>query len=87
MPASLTDSELVAALWRQVEPSKRNAYATDGKCHNAQRGSYNHECGKPATWTARKASGFASGFCDWCKVNGDERHGYAEWTRIVPETR
>ena len=25
-------------------------YATDGLCHNANRGTYGHECGKPAEW-------------------------------------
>jgi hypothetical protein len=39
-------------------------YAEDGKCHAAPRGSYNHECGRPAVWLGVKASGFASGFCD-----------------------
>ena len=27
-----------------------NSYATDGKCHNAEPGTYGHECGKPAAW-------------------------------------
>lgn len=53
------------------------SYATDGKCHNSQRGTFGHECGKPATWVGtRTATGFRSGFCDWCREHGDERHGY-----------
>jgi hypothetical protein len=52
-------------------------YASDGKCHNAQHGSYNHECGKPAVFVGTKSeTGFRSGFCDWCAKHGDERHGY-----------
>ena len=31
-----------------------NSYATDGKCHNAEPGTYGHECGKPATWIGGK---------------------------------
>ena len=40
-----------------------DANAKDGRCHNAEPGSFNHECGKPATWIASKATGFRSGFC------------------------
>ena len=25
-------------------------YATYGKCHNANHGTFGHECGKPAAW-------------------------------------
>ena len=55
-----------------------NLYATDGKCHNAERGTYGHECGKPATWLGTdQKSGFISGFCDACKTNGYEARGKA----------
>lgn len=57
-----------------------NRYATDGKCHNAQRGTFNHECGAPATWIGTNGNAFASGFCDWCKEHGDDRHGL-RWER------
>jgi len=57
------------------------SYATDGKCHNANRGTYGHECGKPATWLGRTDTLFTSGFCDHCKQHGDERHGLT-WRRI-----
>lgn len=56
-----------------------NSYVTDGKCHNANRGTYGHECGKPATWIGYKASGFASGFCSRCKEHGDEARGIVRW--------
>jgi hypothetical protein len=56
-------------------------YATDGLCHNAQPGTYGHECGKAATWIGRTASGFRSGFCDACKARGHEAKDVVEWTR------
>jgi hypothetical protein len=60
---------------------------TDGKCHNANRGTYGHECGKPATWTASKPSTvfggtFTSMFCDRCKREGDEAREFSGWRRI-----
>ena len=58
-----------------------NLYATDGKCHNANRGTYGHECGKPAVWIGIKASGFTSGFCAHCRQYGDEAQGMSEWHR------
>jgi hypothetical protein len=54
-----------------------------GLCHNAQLGTYGHECGRPATWLATKASGWQSGFCNRCKEHGDERHGFVRWQRIA----
>ena len=56
-------------------------YADDGLCHNANSGTYGHECGKPATWTGTKPSGWSSGFCDRCKEQGDEAKGFTAWTR------
>jgi len=58
-----------------------NSYATDGRCHNANRGTYGHECGKPATWLSESASGFSSGFCDRCKKDGDEARGRTGWRK------
>lgn len=49
-----------------------NAYARDGLCHNANDGTYGHECNKPARWLGKSPSGFVSGYCDHCKRNGDE---------------
>jgi hypothetical protein len=65
----------------------------DGKCHNAQSGTYGHECGKPATWIASRQARaipglnyypkpgdqFVTGFCDDCCENGHERHGFTSW--------
>ncbi len=59
-----------------------NSYATDGKCHNAEPGTYGHECGKPAAWIGIKPSGFRSGYCDHCKGHGYEARGVIEWHRI-----
>ena len=58
-----------------------NSYETDGKCHNANAGTFNHECGRPATWIGQKANGFRSGFCDYCQKHGDERTGIVKWER------
>jgi hypothetical protein len=60
-----------------------NSYATDGKCHNANYGSFNHECGKPATWLGTTADGFTSGFCDRCKTQGDEATRFKTWAPIA----
>ena len=57
-------------------------YATDGKCHNAQRGTYGHECRKPATWIGTHPSGFQTGFCDACKADGHESVDCVGWTRV-----
>jgi len=61
-----------------------NLYATDGLCHNANHGTYGHECGRPAVWLGTTPRGFSSGFCDRCKRDGDEAVGVVEWVRIVP---
>ena len=64
------------------------SYATDGKCHNAQEGSFNHECGRPATWLGSKPSRlnpgttFTSGYCDDCKRGGDEARTVTEWNPL-----
>lgn len=45
-------------------------------CHNAQHGSFNHECGNPAAYIGTRADGYTSAFCTHCAAHGDERHGY-----------
>lgn len=66
-----------------------NAYAVDGKCHNAEPGTFGHECGKPAVWLGTKMvrprpwstetpgepEPFTSGYCDDCKQHGFEAKG------------
>ncbi|MDE2472929.1 MAG: hypothetical protein KGL35_30510 [Bradyrhizobium sp.] len=59
-----------------------NLYATDGKCHNAELGTYGHECGKPAVWIGTKRSGFRSGFCAECKQRGYEARAMVSWERV-----
>jgi hypothetical protein len=59
-----------------------NSYATDGKCHNAQPGTYGHECGKPAQWLGTTAKGFQSGFCEACKQHGYEARGVISWAKV-----
>jgi len=64
-----------------MEPPLSNLYAVDGLCHNAEPGTYGHECGKPATWVGTKPSGWQSGFCDDCRARGFEAAGFTTWTR------
>lgn len=59
-----------------------SSYATDGKCHNAQPGTFGHECGKPAVWVGTKAGGFSSGFCADCKEHGHEARVMARWETV-----
>jgi len=64
--------------------SANTTYATDGKCHNANNGTYGHECGKPATWIGIFRSGFRAGFCGDCKAHGDEGIRCIGWEKIIP---
>lgn len=57
------------------------SYATDGKCHNAQPGTYGHECSKPAEWIGQHPNGFKSGFCNACKRDGYEARDVVAWTQ------
>lgn len=56
-----------------------NAYAIDGLCHNANCGTYGHECGKPARWLGTDAEGFTMGYCEHCRHNGHEARGVRTW--------
>jgi len=49
------------------------------KCTNAEPGTYNHECGRPAQWTATKPNGFESAFCNQCKQHGTEAQQFNNW--------
>lgn len=62
--------------------TETNSYATDGRCHNAQPGTYGHECGKPAVWLGTNAKPFTMGFCDNCKRHGYEARDVVKWERI-----
>lgn len=65
--------------------------AADDKCHNAEPGTYGHECGKPAVWVATKIAApipglgiaepykFTSSFCDDCRQHGHEARQFKEW--------
>jgi hypothetical protein len=61
-----------------------NLYAADGFCHNANYGTYGHECGKPASWIGVTPKGFRSGFCSHCKQNGDEARQCTSWEPVKP---
>ncbi len=64
------------------------------RCHNAQNGTYGHECGRPATWIKTAVGGpipglglpdpytYDIGYCDECKSSGHERHGALSWRRV-----
>ena len=62
------------------------SYATDGVCHNAEPGTYGHECGKLAVWIGTAPSGFRSGFCDRCKRTGAEARDRVAW-EAIPDMR
>ena len=49
------------------------------RCQNAQPGTYGHECGQPAQWTATNSQGHTAGFCDQCKQHGHEARTYSQW--------
>lgn len=55
------------------------SYATDGKCHNAEAGSFGNECEAPATWIGVFGTGFRSGFCDQCRKGGAEARDIVCW--------
>ncbi len=72
----------------QTRPSKlfTMTYVTDGKCHNVEPRTFNHECGKPSTWVGvRRDRMFKSGFCNHCKEHGHEAKGYDLWFRSVDQ--
>jgi hypothetical protein len=54
-----------------------NSYAGDGLCHSASRGSYGHECGKPATHIGTNGNAFRTGFCAACIAAGIETSGFS----------
>ena len=56
-----------------------NLYATDGWCHNAEPGTYGHECGRPATWLGLRPSGLWNGYCDRCRADGTEARQCVSW--------
>jgi len=49
-----------------------NTYAGDGLCHNANSGTYGHECGKPAELIGTNDNAFRTGFCSHCAKHGSE---------------
>lgn len=52
------------------------------KCTNSEPGTFNHECGKPATWLGTHRSGHVQAFCDRCKADGYEARPVKQWERI-----
>jgi hypothetical protein len=60
------------------------SYATDGRCHNAEPGTFGHECGKTAWWIGTTRGGFQAGYCNGCKVDGTEAGYCVSWHPIEP---
>jgi len=52
------------------------------KCTNANRGTYGHECGKPAEYVARRPSGYWTYYCDHCRQHGDEARKCDSFTSV-----
>lgn len=53
------------------------------RCTNSEPGTFNHECGKPASWAGTRKSGHVQHFCSACKVEGWERHGVVAWQQTT----
>ncbi len=51
-------------------------------CTNAEPGTFNHECGKPAVWAGTHKSGHVQNFCAACKVSGYEARGIQSWQKF-----
>lgn len=74
----------------QDEPTleaMREAYWEDRLarvCHNAEPGTYGHECGKPAAWVGVTPKGFRCGFCADCKERGHEARHVVAWEPVPP---
>lgn len=64
-----------------------NLYAEDGLCHNANAGTYGHECGAAATWLGTDRKGFTMGFCDRCKAGGTEARDVVTWNKLASSHR
>lgn len=52
------------------------------RCTNAEPGSFNHECGRPAVKVGRHASGFKQAFCARCAAEGFEARGCKAWSDL-----
>ena len=66
----------------EPQEANQNLYASDGVCHNAEKGSFNHECEQPAEWLGTDRWGWSCGFCDDCRHNGYEAKDMIIWCRI-----
>ena len=73
--------DILNARWVPPRPASEatSLYATDGLCHNAEPGTYGHECSKPATWLGLRPNGSWIGYCDACKADGTEARQSREW--------
>jgi hypothetical protein len=54
------------------------------KCTNANRGTFNHECNKPACWIGTHSDGHRQYFCNSCRHTGDEAQPVKSWEAFEP---
>lgn len=52
------------------------------RCINAEPGTFDHECGKPASWIGADGGGFRGCFCEGCKATGYEAREMQTWVRV-----
>jgi hypothetical protein len=67
---------------RSFNQRDSHTHSPSYRAETAYFGTFNHECGKPATFIGTRADGFASGFCDACKTNGWEASRRTHWEKI-----
>lgn len=75
----------VAVAPRPAEVRRPYGMRDDGTavCVNAEPGTFNHECGKPAVAIGQRLDGFEACFCEHHKWNGAEAKGMARWWEIA----
>jgi hypothetical protein len=60
--------------------------ARSRKCTNSEPGTFNHECGKPATWEGTHKGGYTQRFCSDCAQHGSEARGIVSWYDLTGPT-
>lgn len=52
------------------------------RCTNSNPGTFNHECGRPASFRGTHANGHNQWFCSYCRKEGFEAKGIKIWLPI-----
>lgn len=55
------------------------------QCTNSEAGTFDHECGKPATMAGEHSNGHIQLFCDDCAEHGYEARRIKEWRKLESE--